>query len=65
MLDYIDGVPIDVYSRELDLRGNFRLFLEVCDAVAYARRNLIIHGTWCSTGELCVGPDTSHGRLGF
>ncbi len=43
VLDYIDGVPIDVYSRKLDLRGKLRLFLDVCDAVAYAHRNLIIH----------------------
>jgi len=43
VLDYIDGIPIDVYSRRLDLRGKLRLFLEVCDAVAYAHRNLIIH----------------------
>jgi serine/threonine protein kinase len=43
VLDYIDGVPIDVYSRNLDLNGKLRLFLGVCDAVAYAHRNLIIH----------------------
>jgi serine/threonine protein kinase len=43
VLDYIDGVPIDVYSRKLDLRGKLHLFLGVCDAVAYAHRNLIIH----------------------
>jgi serine/threonine protein kinase len=43
VLDYIDGVAIDAYSRNLDLRGKLRLFLEVCDAVAYAHRNLIIH----------------------
>jgi len=43
VLDYIDGVPIDVYARELDLRGKLRLFLRVCDAVSYAHRNLIIH----------------------
>jgi serine/threonine protein kinase len=43
VLEYIDGVPIDVYSQKLDLRGKLRLFLEVCDAVAYAHRNLIIH----------------------
>ena len=43
VLDYIDGVPIDAYSRKLDLGGKLRLFLEVCDAVAYAHRNLIIH----------------------
>ena len=43
VLDYIDGVPMDVYSRKLDLRGKLVLFLGVCDAVAYAHRNLIIH----------------------
>ncbi len=43
VLDYIDGVPIDVHSRKLDVRGKIRLFLKVCDAVAYAHRNLIIH----------------------
>jgi serine/threonine protein kinase len=43
VLDYIDGVPIDVYSRTLDVRGQVRLFLKVCDAVAYAHRNLIVH----------------------
>ena len=43
VLEYIDGVPIDVYSRKLDTRGKLRLFHVVCDAVAYAHRNLIIH----------------------
>jgi len=43
VMDYIDGVPIDVYSQELDIRAKIRLFLGVCDAVAYAHRNLIIH----------------------
>jgi tetratricopeptide (TPR) repeat protein len=43
VMEYIDGVPIDVYCRDLDLHRKLRLFLEVCDAVAYAHRNLIIH----------------------
>jgi serine/threonine protein kinase len=43
VLDYIDGVAIDVYCRKLDLRSKLRLFLPVCDAVAYAHRNLVIH----------------------
>ena len=43
VLEYIDGLPIDVYSRKLDLPGKLRLFLLVCDAVSYAHRNLIIH----------------------
>jgi serine/threonine protein kinase len=43
VLEYIDGVPIDVYAPKLDLRGKLRLFLEVCDAVSYAHRSLVIH----------------------
>jgi serine/threonine protein kinase len=43
VLDYIDGVPIDMYSQKLDVRGKLLLFLKVCEPVAYAHRNLIIH----------------------
>jgi serine/threonine protein kinase len=43
VMDYVDGVPIDVYARDLELRGKLRLFLKVCDAVSYAHRQLIIH----------------------
>ena len=42
-MDYIDGVPIDVYAEKLDLQGKLALFLRVCDAVSYAHRNLIVH----------------------
>jgi tetratricopeptide (TPR) repeat protein len=42
-MDYIDGVPIDVYANNLNLRAKLALFLQVCDAVSYAHRNLIIH----------------------
>jgi len=42
-MEHIDGTPIDVYAAGLDLRAKLALFLEVCDAVAYAHRNLIIH----------------------
>ena len=43
VMEYIDGIPIDVYSQDLDLRAKLRLFLLVCDAVSYAHRNLVIH----------------------
>jgi tetratricopeptide (TPR) repeat protein/tRNA A-37 threonylcarbamoyl transferase component Bud32 len=42
-MEYIDGVPIDEYSRDLDLKSKLRLFLKVCEPVAYAHRNLIVH----------------------
>ncbi len=43
VMEYIDGVSIDEYCASLDLREVLKLFLAVCDAVAYAHRNLIIH----------------------
>ena len=43
VMEYIDGTPIDVYAEALDLRGKLRLFLQVCDAISYAHRNLVIH----------------------
>jgi tetratricopeptide (TPR) repeat protein len=42
-MEYVDGVPIDVYAASLDLRGKLALFLQACEAVSYAHRNLIIH----------------------
>ncbi|WP_321469824.1 serine/threonine-protein kinase [uncultured Paludibaculum sp.] len=43
--EYIDGEPLDTYCDRLrlDVRARLRLFLDVCDAVAHAHRNLVIH----------------------
>jgi serine/threonine protein kinase len=43
VMEYVDGIPIDVYAEALDLRGKLRLFLLVCDAISYAHRSLVIH----------------------
>jgi serine/threonine protein kinase len=43
VMEYIDGVTIDAFCADLDLRGVLKLFLQVCEAVSYAHRNLIIH----------------------
>ncbi len=43
VMEFIDGVTIDTYCAQLDLRGILKLFLPVCEAVSYAHRNLIIH----------------------
>jgi eukaryotic-like serine/threonine-protein kinase len=42
-MEYVDGVPIDVYGNKLDLRGKLALFCQICDAVSYAHRNLVVH----------------------
>lgn len=44
-LENVDGIPIDRYCAERQLRISERLdlFLRVCDAVQYAHRNLVVH----------------------
>jgi serine/threonine protein kinase/Tfp pilus assembly protein PilF len=45
VMEYVDGVPIDVYcdSNRLDVAARLRLFQIVCGAVHYAHQNLIVH----------------------
>ena len=43
VMEYVDGLPIDVYAGKIDLRYKLMLFLRVCDGVAHAHRHLIIH----------------------
>lgn len=45
IMEYVDGVPIDVYvnRHELGVVDIVRLFLSVCDAIQHAHQNLIVH----------------------
>ncbi|MGI9219442.1 MAG: protein kinase domain-containing protein [Woeseiaceae bacterium] len=45
VLEYIDGLPIDQYCDEnrLNIQERLRLFGDVCAAVDYAHRNLVVH----------------------
>jgi tetratricopeptide (TPR) repeat protein/predicted Ser/Thr protein kinase len=43
VMEYVEGVSLDVYCRDLDLRAKLQLFLKLADAVTYAHRNLVIH----------------------
>jgi eukaryotic-like serine/threonine-protein kinase len=42
--EYVHGVHLDQYcdTKKLGIRERIELFLQVCDAVAYAHRNLIV-----------------------
>ena len=42
-LEYVNGVAIDVYSKERDLTVILRLCVQVIRAVAYAHAQLVIH----------------------
>ncbi|MCH9651948.1 MAG: serine/threonine-protein kinase [Deltaproteobacteria bacterium] len=45
VMEYIVGEPIDQYCRhhDLDMADRLRLFRQVCEAVQYAHRNLVLH----------------------
>lgn len=45
VMDYVQGLHLDEYcdTQHLGIRERIKLFLQICDAVAYAHRNLIVH----------------------
>jgi eukaryotic-like serine/threonine-protein kinase len=45
VMEFVDGRPITAYATQvgLTLRARLELFVQVCEAVAYAHRNLIVH----------------------
>ncbi len=45
VMEYVDGVPIDEYCRQPELRIDeiLQLFRTVCDGVAFAHRKLVVH----------------------
>ena len=45
VMEYVEGEHLDVFcdARKLGIRERLQLFLQVCSAVAYAHRNLIVH----------------------
>ena len=45
VMEYVEGVPVDEFCLEnsLDTNARLKLFNKICDAVAFAHRNLIVH----------------------
>ncbi len=45
VMEYVDGSHLDAYcdAHKLGISERVRLFIRVCDAVAYAHRNLVVH----------------------
>jgi tetratricopeptide (TPR) repeat protein len=45
VMEFVDGVPITEFCSQMSctLRQRLELFVQVCEAVAYAHRNLIVH----------------------
>jgi serine/threonine-protein kinase len=66
VMEYVPGEPITVYcdTHALPLRERLALFLQVCDAVQFAHRNLVVHRDLKPTNIL-VGADRRAKLLDF
>jgi tetratricopeptide (TPR) repeat protein len=43
VMEYVEGIAIDLYAAAMDVRERLMLFLRVCEGVSHAHRRLIIH----------------------
>jgi tetratricopeptide (TPR) repeat protein/tRNA A-37 threonylcarbamoyl transferase component Bud32 len=66
VMEFVHGEPLDQYCRvhDLSLRDRCRLFLKVCEAVAFAHRNLVVHRD-LKPGNILVTQDGSPKLLDF
>jgi len=66
VLEYVEGVPITQYCRRLRLpvRDRLRLFRQVCTAVQFAHRNLVVHRD-LKPGNILVATDGTVKLLDF
>jgi len=66
VMEYIEGVRLDRYcdEHEFECRERVELFLEVCDAVAFAHRALIVHRD-LKPGNILVTEDGAPKLLDF
>jgi len=66
VMDYVEGVPLDVFCRQpsVSVRARCDLFLRICEAVSYAHRNLVVHRD-LKPGNIFVTPDSTPKLLDF
>ena len=65
-MEYVEGLPIDRFcaARGLSVEDRCELIAKVCDAVAYAHRNLVVHRD-LKPSNVLIAPDGSPKLLDF
>jgi tetratricopeptide (TPR) repeat protein len=60
VMEYVDGTQLDAYcdAHKLGIADRLQLFLRVCEAVAYAHRNLVVHLDLKPSNILVTGDGT-------
>jgi len=43
VMEYVDGLPLLAFSQKLPLKERVKLACRICEAVAFAHRNLVVH----------------------
>ena len=66
VMEYVDGLPLTKYCDEhrLSVAERLALFRKVCEAVAYAHQNLVLHRD-LKPGNILVTPDGTPKLLDF
>ncbi len=64
VMEHVSGLPLSshCHANRPDLQGCLRLFLGICDAVAYAHRKLVVHGD-LKPANIVLQPDLQSGAL--
>jgi serine/threonine protein kinase len=60
VMEHVDGELLDAYcdARRLSIQGRLALMIQVCEAVQYAHRNLIVHRDIKASNILVTGEGT-------
>lgn len=66
VMEYVDGVAVDHFAteRRLSRVDRLKLWLQICDAVQYAHRNLVVHRD-LKPGNILVTPEAVPKLLDF